>query len=99
MTTMKVNGKTVSLTIEQKARKLSVWTLEGEGNALAVTSGSKPNTAYVVRHDGAHCQYCPCQSGKFGGRCAHKVAGDAFLASQRRAAYADMFDVHGLAFL
>jgi len=97
MTTATINHKKVSMTIEQKARLLAVFALPDEGNALAVQSGTCPDSAYVVHHDGAHCQYCPCEYGRYGNRCSHKVAGDAFLAAERRAHYVDMFDVHGLA--
>lgn len=83
------------LTIEQKAARLSVWALDGdEGNALAVTSSSKPNSAYVVRHNGVRCQYCPCEAGKHGLHCSHKIAGDRFLEQQRRAEFERLFDPH-----
>jgi hypothetical protein len=93
-TTVKINHRTVTLSIEQKARLLSVFALPEEGNALVVTSGSLPNTAYVVRHNGEQCQYCPCKAGKNGLYCSHQLAGDWFLAAQRRAVYVERFDPH-----
>jgi hypothetical protein len=83
-------------TLVQKAARLSVWELEGEGNALAVTSGSTPNSAYVVRHNSYKCLSCPCGAGKHMMPCSHKIAGDRFLEAKRRAAFVDLFDPHGL---
>jgi len=83
MTQMTLNGKKVTLTVEQKARLLDVFEI-GEEGRLAVTSGSTPNQAYVVRHDGEHSQYCPC--GAYIARCAHRVAADWHLEEQREEA-------------
>jgi hypothetical protein len=79
MTKTTVNGKRVVMTIEEKAALLQVFDI-GEEGRLAVTSGSDPNRAYVVRHDGHRCQYCPC--GAYTPRCAHRVAGDWYLEEQ-----------------
>ena len=89
-TTMILNQKRVSLSIEEKARLLTVFDINEPGR-LAVTSGSKPNTAYVVHHDGKHVTHCPCKST---GLCAHKVAGDWYLEAQARAVYVELFDPH-----
>ena len=79
MTTINLNGKRVVMSIEQKARLLTVFDIHEEGR-LAVTSGSDPNSAYVVRHDGHRCQYCPC--GAYTSQCAHRIAADWYLEEQ-----------------
>lgn len=93
-TTMRIQNKQVSLTIEQKAHLLHVFS-DHPGlreNELAVTSGSQVNTAYAVRHDGKHAIYCPCRSV---GRCAHKLAVDWKLEADRRMAYVELFHPNG----
>jgi aerobic-type carbon monoxide dehydrogenase small subunit (CoxS/CutS family) len=81
MTQMTINGKRVSLSVEAKAALLTVFSIHEEGR-LAVTSGSTPTDAYVVRHDGQHSQYCPC--GAYTAHCAHRVAVDSYLDEQRQ---------------
>jgi hypothetical protein len=83
MTQMTINGKRVTLTVEEKAQRLQVFDIHEEGR-LAVTSGSTPTDAYVVRHDGQHSQYCPC--GAYIARCAHRIAVDWHLEEQREEA-------------
>jgi len=83
MTTMTLNGKRVTLTVSEKAKLLTVFDIHEEGR-LAVTSGSRENDAYVVRHDGQHSQYCPC--GAYIAKCAHRVAVDAHLEEKRQEA-------------
>lgn len=83
MTTITLaNGRKVAVSIEQKARLLSVFEI-GEEGCLAVTSGSKPNSAYVVQHNGLIATHCPCESRC---RCAHERAVDLYLEEQRQAA-------------
>lgn len=83
MTTITLaNGRKVALTIEQKARLLTVFEI-GEEGRLAVPSGSKPNSAYVVQHNGVIATSCPCQSRC---RCAHEYAVDLYLEEKRQAA-------------
>jgi len=88
MTTL--TGKRVTVTIEQKAHALTVFSINEPGR-LAVTSGTKDKTAYVVLHNDTHAAYCPC--GAYG-RCAHKVAVNWHLEALRRAAYTEMFDIY-----
>lgn len=93
-TTMRIQNKQVSLTVEQKARALTVFSDHPDlrENELGVSSGSNPTNAYAVRHDGKHAIYCPCRSV---GRCAHKVAVTWFLEAQRRASYVELFHPNG----
>lgn len=91
MTTATINRKRVTLTIQNKAHLLTVFSIN-EANRLAVTSGSEPNTAYVVRHDGRQATYCPC---KAYGYCSHKQAVDWKLEAERRAAYIEIFNIYG----
>jgi hypothetical protein len=80
MTTATVNGKRITMTIEEKARLLTVIDIHEEGH-MAVTSGSVPTDAYVLRHDGYRSQYCPC--GAYTTRCAHRAALDWYLEEMR----------------
>jgi hypothetical protein len=84
-------GKRVAVSTAQKARMLTVFDI-GEAGRLAVTSGTKPNTAYVVHHDGWRVTSCPCRSVS---RCSHAIAGDWYLEARRRATYSTRFDPHG----
>lgn len=92
MTHAKINGKRIALTVEQKARLLTVFdTHPGlAANELAVTSGSISNVAYVVRHDGRHVTDCSCDARI--ARCSHAIAGEWFLEARNRASYAQAFD-------
>lgn len=81
MTTATINGRTAVLTIEAKARLLRVLDINEEGR-LAVPSGSNDRDAYVVRHNGRTSTYCPCAARTE--HCAHRVAVDAHLATQRQ---------------
>ncbi len=96
MTQMTLNGKRVTLTVSEKAKLLTVFDIH-EAGRLAVTSGSRENDAYVVRHDGQHSQYCPC--GAYIAKCAHRVAVDMHLDEKRqeaaRTAFNAVFDPHG----
>jgi hypothetical protein len=91
-TTAKRNGKTISLTVEQKARMLTVIEDHPDlkANEIAVTSGSRFGQAYAVRHNGRNCTYCPC--GAYTARCAHRVAGDLWLEARNRAAFNAVFN-------
>jgi aerobic-type carbon monoxide dehydrogenase small subunit (CoxS/CutS family) len=92
MTQATINGKRVALTIEQKARLLTVFDNHPDlaANELAVTSGSIRNVAYVVRHDGRHVQDCSCDA--WLPRCSHAIAAEWFLEAKNRAGYAGAFD-------
>lgn len=81
MTTATLLGKRTLMTIEDKARLLRTFEI-GEEGRLAVTSGSNPHNAYVCHHDGRTITHCPC---KASGNCAHKVAGNWYLAAKRLA--------------
>ena len=85
MTTITLEGRKVTLTIEQKAHLLQVFEI-GEDGRLAVTSGSKLNTAYVVRYiPGApRTHYCPCESFAY---CSHRQAADWYLEAKAREQY------------
>lgn len=90
MTTITLeNGKRVKLSIEEKARALRVFDIGEEGH-LAVESGSKPDTLYVVHHNGYRVTYCPCEA-LYTCECSHKVAGDWYLEAKRREFYYQMF--------
>jgi hypothetical protein len=84
-TTTLSNGKRISLTIEQKARLLTVITEHPElaANELAVTSGTIFGSAYVVTHNGKHSIHCTC--GAYIAGCAHRVAVDWHLETQEQA--------------
>ena len=90
MATMIINRKQITLSIEDKARALTVFSIDEE-NALGVTSGSQANTGYQVKHDGKQATYCPCRAV---GRCAHKTAVDWHLENERRNAFVANFDPH-----
>lgn len=90
-TTIVRNGKTITLTIEQKARLLEVVDIQEE-NCLAVRSGSKSGTAYGVQHNNTRATYCPCEAGKYGSRCCHKVAVNWHLEALRRELVHVFFD-------
>jgi hypothetical protein len=81
-------GKKVTLTIEEKARRLSVIDIHEEGR-MAVTSGSNLLDAYVLRHDGKVSQYCPCGAYGF---CSHKLALNWHLEATNRAAYDALYN-------
>lgn len=80
MTTATINGKRVSLTIEEKAKLLEVIDI-GESDCLAVRSGNHPETAYAVQHDGKQSTYCPCPSRAY---CAYRMVVDWHLADAER---------------
>lgn len=90
MATMLINRKPVSMTIEQKARLLPVFEI-GEAFHMAVGSGTNPKDAYVVHHNGKASHYCPC---KATGKCAHRVAVDWKLESQRREQFTNTFNIY-----
>jgi hypothetical protein len=83
-TTTLSNGKRISLTIEQKARLLTVIAEHPElaANELGVTSESIFGSAYVVTHDGKHSTHCTCDAYIVG--CAHRVAADWHLEAQEQ---------------
>lgn len=83
MTTATVDGKRITLSIEDKARMLEVIDI-GEENCLAVRSGNHPETAYAVQHDGKRSTYCPCPSRVY---CAYRTAVDWHLADAERSAF------------
>jgi hypothetical protein len=91
-TTMKLHSRRVSLTIAQKAHLLTCFEI-GEPGRLAVTSGSKVNTAYVVRYEPGQkkTHYCPCDAR---GYCSHRQAADWHLEAQARAAYVEEFSIY-----
>ena len=93
MATARINHKTVTLTLEQKARRLEVIDIQEPG-VLAVRSGSDQDTAYAVKHNGRVSTHCPC--GTYGARCSHRLAVNWKLESDRRAAYHETFDPCGL---
>lgn len=95
-TTATRNGKTISLTVEQKARMLSVIEEHPElaENELAVTSGSIFGSAYVLKHNGRVTLACPC--GAYTPKCAHRIAGNWHLEAKNRAAYNAAFDPNGV---
>lgn len=90
-TTMMINSKRVVMSIEEKAKALTVFEIN-EPNRLAVTSGSEPNRAYVCHHDGCHVTYCPCDART--SQCSHTVAGNWFLEAKNRAAYVEEFGIY-----
>lgn len=92
-TSMMINNKRVAMSVEQKARLLTVIDIH-EAGAFAVTSGSNPDDAYVVRHNGRHSIYCPCNT--YGARCSHRIALDWKLEADRRAVLVADCDPHGL---
>lgn len=75
-----LNGKRVSLSVEEKARLLTVSVIPGE-HAFKVSSGSKPGRTYKVTHDGRYATGCECES--CGGRCCHRVAVNNRLQAER----------------
>lgn len=83
MATMLVNRQKVTLTIEQKARKLQVLDIN-HPRAYVVPSGTEANKAYTVQHDGHEATSCNC---KAVGKCAHKLAVTWKLEADRRAIY------------
>lgn len=91
-TMISTTGKKVTVSIEDKARALHVFDIQ-EAGRLAVLSGSQPDLAYVVRHDGEQSTFCPCGSYK---PCSHRIAADWFLEAQRRAALHVMCNPCGL---
>lgn len=90
MTSATINQKRVKLSIQDKARLLTVFSIN-EANRLAVTSGTQANTAYVVRHDGKQATYCPC---KACGPCSHKQAANWYLEAERRAAHVQNYNIY-----
>ncbi len=90
MATMIINQKRLTLSIEDKARLLQVIDIH-EDCHLGVTSGSKPNSAYVVRHDGKQATYCPC-----GARitCSHMIAATWYLEALSRAFYVEVNGIY-----
>lgn len=86
-TTMIVNHKRISLTIEQKARQLQILDIN-DPHRFIVPSGSEPNKAYPVEHDGYQATSCSCAAR---GKCAHKLAVDWKLEADRRALFVDLF--------
>jgi hypothetical protein len=88
-----IDGKKVALTIEQKARLLTIFEIS-EPFVAAVTSGSNATDAYVVRHDGRKSHYCPCAAR---GVCAHRVAVDWKLESARRDEHCGTFAIYDVA--
>lgn len=91
-TTMRIQNKTIALSLEEKARLLQVFDI-GEIGRLAVTSGSLPNTAYVVRFEPGHTKthYCPCDAR---GYCSHRQAADWYLEALHRAWYIENFEIY-----
>lgn len=92
MATARINHRTVTLTLEEKARLLEVIDI-GEPGLLAVRSGSDQGIAYGVKHNGRVSTYCPC--GTYGERCSHRLAVNWHLEAARRAAYQEAFDPCG----
>lgn len=91
---MMINHKAVKMTRSEKARMLHVYDIGEEGH-LAIESGSKPDSLYVVHHNGYRVTYCPCEA-LHTCECSHKIAGDWYLEAQRRAEFVQAFDPHGL---
>ena len=93
-TTAVRNGRRIALTVEQKARSLHVFEI-GEPGRLAVSSGTNPNNAYVVRYVEGHHEthYCPCNAV---GYCPHRQAADWYLEAQQRHAYDIAFNPNGV---
>lgn len=81
MTTATIGGIRYQMSKEMKARLLTVFDIHEAGH-LACTSGSDPNTAYVLPHDGEHATYCPCKH-KGKDDCSHKIAVNTYLRKQR----------------
>lgn len=91
-TTIIRDNRSVKLTVAEKARLLTVFPI-GEPGRLAVTSGTKADSAYVVLHNGRESYFCPCPAY---GRCSHMQAVDWLLESHNRQAYVQTFAPCGL---
>ena len=77
MTTYTLAGSRQELTISEKAALLVVSVIVGMSGVFAVSSGSRKNVVYQVRHDGRHATGCNCQAY---GRCSHMIAVDLHIA-------------------
>lgn len=77
MTTYSLEGKTRELTISEKAALLVVSMIVGMSGVFAVSSGSRKNVVYQVRHDGHKAVSCNCAAM---GRCSHMEAVNLHIA-------------------
>lgn len=87
MTSITRNGKRVQMSIQAKAKLLTVVDIH-ENGVLAVISGSNPTKGYAVRHDGTHATYCPCEAHC---KCAHMYAAERRLAEMYREQFPNDF--------
>lgn len=76
MTQTMINGKSVRLSMADKAKLLQVSQIAGEAGYI-VSSGSTANKSYRVSDD---CSQCNCESY---GQCSHKIAAHTFKMSQQ----------------
>jgi hypothetical protein len=90
MTTGTISGRKVQMTIEEKARLLTVR--EAGNGKLEIASGSDANKTYTCEHDGRHVTRCSCIA--YTSRCCHAVAGTWFLEAKNRAAYVEEFGIY-----
>lgn len=90
MTTATIENRKVTMTIEEKARRLSVR--EINDHQLEVTSGSDATKKYTCEHNGRHVTRCSCAA--YTSRCCHAIAGTWYLEAKNRDAYCDEFNIY-----
>lgn len=98
MTSAMLNGKHVSLTMQEKSKLLQVIDVHEPG-VLAVRSNSDPRIAYAVYHHNFKVTSCACTGCRQHGRteCAYRMAAQRRLNEMKRDYYCDIFGIYTIA--